>query len=96
MFVFSASKGHLRKTPIIESKSAIPENYGNDSEKTILIGRVGVIVSECKPVGTAEFDGALHTVISGSKNLTVGKLVVVEYIKDNVIFVKELKGGENE
>ena len=96
LFVYSAKKGCLKETPIVESHSAIPENYGKDEEKELLVGRVGVIVSECKPVGKADFEGKVYTIISNGKNLEVGKLVVVEYIKNDVIFVKELKGGENE
>ena len=96
IFVFSARKGHLKKTPIIESKSTIPEDYVKNNEKRILVGRVGVVVSECKPVGKATFDGDEFTVISKNKNLSVGKLVVVEEVRDNLIFVKELKGGDDE
>ena len=96
IFAYSAKKGHLRKTPIVESRSAIPEDYGVDKEVKLLIGKVGVVVSECKPVGKAEFDGKSFTIISKNKNVSVGKLVVVEEIKDNIIFVRELKGGENE
>lgn len=96
VFVIMARKGFLKKTPIIESKSAIPENYGEDKEKKLLVGKVGIVISECKPVGKAEFDGKVFTIISKNKNVQVGKFVVVEEIKDSFIFVKELKGGENE
>lgn len=96
LFVFSARKGHLKKTPIIEGKSAIPENFSDKKEKQLLIGRVGVVVSECKPVGKVAFDGVEKTVIAKSRNVTVGKLVVVEEVRDNFIFVKELKGDKNE
>ena len=64
IFVLSAKKGLLKKTAIIESQSSIPENYGKDSKKKLLIGRVGEVVSECKPVGKAEFDGETYTIIS--------------------------------
>lgn len=95
-FVISAKKGLLKKTAIIESQSSIPENYGKDSKKKLLIGRVGEVVSECKPVGKAEFDGETYTIFSREKNIQKGTLVFVQEIKDNLVFVKELKGGENE
>ena len=96
VFVHSAKKGALRKTPIIEAGSAVPENYGNDKEKELLVGRVGVVTSECKPVGKADFEGKTYTIISKQGNIAVGKLVFVEKIRDNLIFVRILKGGENE
>lgn len=96
IFVRSARKGILRKTPIIESKSSVPQNYGEDLEKKLLVGKVGVVVSECKPVGKAEFEGKTFTIISRNHNISIGKLVVVEEIKDNSIFVKEIKGGKDE
>lgn len=94
IFILSAKKGLLKKTAIIESQSSIPENYGKDSKKKLLIGRVGEVVSECKPVGKAEFDGETYTIISREKNIQKGTLVFVQEIKDNLVFVKELKGGE--
>ena len=96
VFVYMAKRGPLKKTPIIESRSAIPENYGEDKEKALLVGKVGIVVSECKPVGKADFDGKIFTIISKNKNVSNGKFVVVEEIKDSFIFVRELKGGENE
>ena len=89
-------KGRLKKTPIIESGSAIPQDYGVDKEKEALVGKVGIVISECKPVGKAEFDGKVFTVISKNKNVNIGSLVVVEEIKDSLILVKELKGETNE
>lgn len=96
IFIISAKNGLLKKTAIVESKSSIPENYGKDSKKKLLIGRVGEVVSECKPVGKAEFEGETYTIISREKNIKKGTLVFVQEIKDNLVFVKELKGGENE
>ena len=96
IFVHSARKGHLSKTPIIEGRCAISDEYSSNQEKIILVGRVGVVVSECKPVGKASFDGKELTVISKSGNLITGKLIVVEEVRDNFIFVKELKGEKNE
>ena len=96
LFVYSARKGRLKKTPIIESGSAIPQDYGIDKEKEALVGKVGIVISECKPVGKAEFDGKVFTVISKNKNVNIGSLVVVEEIKDSLILVKELKGETNE
>lgn len=96
IFVHSARKGVLKKTPIIQDKSSVPEDYGTNEDKKLLIGRVGLITSECKPVGKADFEGKTYTIISKQGNIPVGKLVFVEEIRDNVIFVKLLKGEENE
>lgn len=96
IFIYSANKGLMKKTPIVEMKSSIPQDYGKDSKKKLLIGKVGEVISECKPVGKAEFDGVAYTIISRENNIVKGKLVFVQEVKDDLIFVKELKGGENE
>lgn len=97
IFIYSAKRGLLKKTAIVESKSSLPENYGKESKKKLLVGRVGEVVSECKPVGKAEFEGETYTIISREKNIPKGSLVFVQEIKDNVVYVKELQeGGEDE
>lgn len=96
VLVASARKGMLKKTPIIETKTAVPVDYGAKDEVKLLVGRVGQVISECKPVGKADFEGKTFTIISREGNISAGKLVFVEEIKDNLVFVKKLKGGENE
>lgn len=97
IFVYSARRGLLKKTAIVESKSSLPENYGKENKKKLLIGRVGEVVSECKPVGKAEFEGETFTIISRERNIPKGSLVFVQEIKDNVVYVKELQeGGKDE
>ncbi len=95
IFVYSSKKGVLRKTPIVDQNTALPQNYGKN-EELLKIGSVGKLVSSCKPVGKADFEGELFTVVSKTKNINKDKLVVVKEIKDNQIFVIELTGGENE
>jgi len=95
LFVYSVRRGMLKKTPIFDEQTALPKDY-NISDKKDLIGKVGEVVSECKPIGKADFDGKTYTIISRDNTIHIGKLVIVEEIKDDLIFVKKLKGGKDE
>lgn len=96
IFVLSAKKGRLSKSPIIEKKTAIPIDYVKSDEKYSLIGKIGVITSGCKPVGKAMIDGKEWTVISKRENIEIGKAVEIVEVKNNNLVVEEVKGGKNE
>ena len=95
LFVYSVRKGFLKKSPIFDESSALPENYGK-SDKKLEVGRVGVVVSECKPIGKADFEGKCYTIVSREGTIALGRLVFVEEVRDNLIFVRTLKGGKDE
>lgn len=96
IFILSAKKGRLSKSPIVEKETAIPTNYVKSDEKYALIGKIGVITSGCKPVGKAIIDEKEWTVISKRENIEIGKAVEVIEVKNNNLVVEEIKGGKNE
>ncbi len=95
IFSHSFSKGLLKKTPLVENNSALPENYGKDEKLKTLIGKEGEVISQCKPVGKAKIDGTVYTVCSVKDFIYEGQKIKVVEIKDSVIRV-DLIGGENE
>ncbi len=95
IFSHSFSKGLLKKTPLVENRSAVPENYGKSKNLDQLIGKVGEVVSACKPVGKAIIEGKTYTVCAKMGKIGVGDKVKVVEIKDSSIKV-EIIGGENE
>lgn len=95
IFSHSFSKGFLKKTPLVEDKSALPENYGINQSLQQLVGKEGEVVSICKPVGKAKIDGKIYTVTSVRETIYEGEKIQVVEVENNTIRV-EYKGGENE
>lgn len=95
IFSHSFSKGLMRKTPLVEEKSALPENYGINKDLKELIGKEGEIISICKPVGKAKIGDKIYTVCSIKDTIYEGEKVVVVKVENNTVKV-EYKGGENE
>ncbi len=95
--VFSVllSKGVLKKTPLVETKTALPEDYKNAENLKQLVGKTGKVITICKPAGKAEIDGKVYSVRALDSNIYEGETIVVVAIKDNTILVK-LNGGEDE
>ena len=91
----SFSKGLLKKTPLVENRSAVPENYGKSKNLDELIGKEGEVVSACKPVGKAIIEGKTYTVCAKIGRIGEGDKVKVVEIKDSSIKVERI-GGENE
>ncbi len=94
IFSHSFSKGLMRKTPLVEDKSALPENYGVNQSLKDLVGKEGEIVTICKPVGKAKIDGEVYTVCSVKDTIYEGEKIKVVAVENNTIKV-ELSGGEN-
>lgn len=88
LFSVLLGKGILNKTPLVETKSALPEDYKEGAELKALVGKTGKVVSSCKPVGKANIDGKVFTVRSVGENIDVGVEIEVIEIKDSTILVK--------
>lgn len=81
-------KGGFKKTPFVETKSALPEDYKNSENLSTLVGKTGKVTSLCKPSGRAVIDGKVYPVRSIGENIAEGERIVVVEIKDNTILVK--------
>ncbi len=81
-------KGGFKKTPFVETKSALPEDYKNSENLSSLVGKNGKVTSLCKPSGRAVIEGKVYPVRSIGENIAEGESIVVVEIKDNTILVK--------
>lgn len=86
-------KGGFKKTPFVETKSALPENYKSSEDLSGLVGKTGKVTSLCKPSGRAVIDGKVYPVRSIGENIAEGENVVVVEIKDNTILIKTKEEG---
>ena len=90
IFVFSAKHGIMGKTALVENKPAVPYNYGVDKRFTKLIGKRGVTVSDCRPVGKVKLEGRIMEAISVGSMIEKGSQIRVVKIKDNTIYIDKI------
>ena len=92
IFVFSAKHGILGSTPLIENKPSVPYNYGVDKNLIKLIGKRGVVIEECHPVGKIKIEGRLMEALSAKGVIEPSSTVRVIKIKDNNLYIEKLEG----
>ena len=89
LFVRSAKFGILSKTPIVENKSSISQNYAQNEKETLktLIGKTGIAITDCHPIGSAKIDEIQYDVRAKNKLIHKGEKIVVVEIDDDRIVV---------
>ena len=92
IFVFSAKHGVLGSTPLVENKPAVPYDYGVDKHFVKLIGKRGVVVDECRPVGKIKIEGRIMDALSTGNIIEKNSVVRVVKIKDNILYVEKFEG----
>lgn len=92
IFVRSARFGLLGKTPIVENKTAIPENYGEKDETELkkLIGKDGITITECKPIGKIRIGGDIYEVSAKDTMILKDEVVKIVAVEDNTIYVSKI------
>lgn len=83
----------IGKSALVENKTAIPTDYADVSknENVDLIGKHGILITECKPVGKMRIDDKIFDVLS-NEVIEAGNNVVVTGVENNVIYIA-LDGG---
>lgn len=95
LFIRSAKYGILGKSALVENHTALPTNYCDDSNNIniSMIGQVGVVVTECRPIGKMQFGDEIVDVLSRDDFLSVGeKAKVVDVVGNNIYVEKLIKG----
>ncbi len=92
IFVFSAKHGLLGSTPLVENKPAVPYDYGVDKNFIKLIGKRGVVVDECRPVGKIKIEGRVMEALSTGNIIEKDSVVRVVKIKDNILYIEKFEG----
>lgn len=92
LFVRSARFGLLGKTPIVENKTAIPIDYVKQADKELagLVGKEGITITSCKPVGKMRLNQDVYEVYSKGTMIEKGEVVKVVEIEDATIYVDKL------
>ena len=92
LFVRSARFGLLGKTSIVENKSSIPSDYGKEDAQKLqdLIGKEGILVTECHPIGNIRIGDQVLEVSSRGGIIPKGDVVKVVAVENNVIYVSKI------
>ncbi len=88
LFLRSASKGRLAKTPLVLSAAARKEaGYSSAEDLSSFLGRTGVAVTRLRPSGVADFDGVRLDVVSDGEFIDKGTPLVISKVEGNRIVV---------
>ena len=88
--VRSARFGALSKSPLVQKRTALPEDYSSDEKNyQYLVGKVGLTETVCKPIGKAIIDGIAYSVITNGEYIDKNKKIYVAEVDGNSIVVKE-------
>ena len=92
LFVRSARFGLLGKTPMVQNKTAIPNNYGKETQENLkkLIGKEGIIINECRPVGKMRINESVFEVSSKDSLIAKGEVARVVEVEDAIIYVSKI------
>lgn len=92
LFVRSAKFGLLGKTAIVEKATALPINYDKDIEvlRNELVGKIGKVVIECRPVGKIKIGDSTLEVLSKSGMIEQGNAVKIVDVEGPKIFVEKI------
>ena len=92
IFVRSAKFGILGKTPLVENRTSISTNYGKEQREKLLelVGREGITITECRPVGKIRLNQDVYEVRSKNTMIQKGEVVKVVDIDDVEIIVDKI------
>ena len=92
LFVRSAKYGILSKSAIIENNTAIPTDYKERAEKELelLIGKEGLTLTECKPVGKIRLGDKTYEAQSRASIIKKGEVIKVVGIEDARLVIDEI------
>ena len=90
LFIKSAKSGALSRTPIIETGTAVPEDYGELKNK-FLLGKMGITKTFCKPVGKIIIDNQVYEAITSYGYIDANKSVVVEKVDHDYLYIRQIE-----
>lgn len=92
IFVNSAKHGLLSKSAIVENKTALPKDFKEKAENELksLIGKEGLTLTECKPVGKIRIGQESYEAHSIGAVIMKGEVIKVVDIQDARIMIDKL------
>lgn len=92
LFLYSAKRGILAKSAIVENKTSIPQDYALKTEKQLqkLIGKEGLTVTSCRPVGKIRIQEQTYEATCKGSLIQKGEVIKVVAIEDARIVVDKI------
>ena len=97
LLAVATKKNWLKKTPLIQSGTAVNEDFSDGTENySSLIGKEGKAVTDLRPSGKAEIDGKVYDVVADNFFINVGKKIKVNNVEGSKIGVEIIKNKDKE
>jgi membrane-bound serine protease (ClpP class) len=92
IFIRSAKYGLLAKSAIVENKTALPKDFREkaEDELRVLLGKEGLTLTECKPVGKIRIGQDTYEAQSIGVVIPKGDVIKVVSIEDARIMIDKL------
>jgi len=88
IFLLFFSKKRMPKKLILYETEALEQGFSGTEDMKYLMGKTGIILTLCRPSGSADFDGVKLDVVSNGEYIEKDTLVEVIEIEGNRIVVK--------
>jgi len=90
IFLFLVSKGKLPGKLVLKDSESRDDGYSGTRDMNEYLGKTGIVITTCRPVGNVDFDGVKLEVVSLSEFIEKGTTVEVIEIEGNRVVVKAL------
>ncbi|MCL2820152.1 MAG: hypothetical protein FWD38_04890 [Oscillospiraceae bacterium] len=88
IFLFMVSKGKLPGKLVLKDAESRDDGYSGTLDLNEYMGKAGVVLSTCRPVGNVDFDGVKLEVVSLGEFIEKGTAVEVIEVEGNRVVVK--------
>ena len=88
IFLALVSKGKLPGKLILKEAETLEQGFSGTEDMTYLMGKTGVVVTICRPVGNVDSDGVRLEVVTKGEFIEKGEKVEVVEIEGNRVVVK--------
>jgi len=91
IFLALVSKGKLPGKLILKESETTDQGFIGTEDMAYLMGKTGVVVTICRPVGNADFDGVKLEVVTKGEFIEKGETIEVIEIESNRVVVRPVQ-----
>jgi len=95
IFLILVSKGKLPGKLVLKEAETLDQGFSGTEDMAYLMGKSGIVVTTCRPVGNVDFDGVKLEVVTQGEFYDKGAKVEVVEIEGNRVVVKLCNKKEN-
>ena len=96
IFLILVSKGRLPGKLVLKESETLDQGFSGTEDMAYLMGKSGIVLTTCRPVGNVDFDGVKLEVVTQGEFLDKGAKVEVVEIEGNRVVVKLSNKTESE